>query len=98
MCDQKLPVHEVFVKKPAARDNDIQTLLVLSKDKIRLYVTLVLAVLMGLALTVSTYMLWKKSQRSYRPPVELEHRPSKGKIVAQSQSVASPSHRHQQTV
>lgn len=103
MCDQKLPVNEVFVKKHAARDNERQTASttttapVFSKDKIRLYVTLVLVVLMGLALAVSTYMLWKKSRRSYRPPVEFEHRPSKGKIVAQSQSVASPSHGHQQT-
>ena len=43
MCEQQLPVNEVFVKKPAARDNEIlgptttaAPKLLFSKDKIRL--------------------------------------------------------------
>lgn len=99
-CDQKLPVNEVFFKKPVARDEEPTSTVatkLFSKDKIRFYVTLVLVVMMGAALAVSTFMLWKKSQRSYRPPVEFEHRPSRGKVVAHS--VASPSlSAHQQTV
>ena len=99
-CSQKLPLNEVFPRKdksskegqedpetPSSTNKAAEKSL-LSKDKIRLYVSVSLAVTMVIALAVSTYMLWEKSRKSYRPAYDPEPRPSKGKIVLQSTSLA----------